>query len=101
VPEDRQSLATRILAAVDQIPAGSVMTYGDVGEWVGAGRIARVVGRVLAADGGTVAWHRVVRADGSMAEQLIDEQTQRLRAEGVRVENGRVALRAHRWDGVS
>ena len=45
------------------------MTYGDVAEFVGT-RAARNVGRVLAADGGTVPWHRVLRSDGSCAEHL-------------------------------
>lgn len=74
------------------------MTYGDVAEYVGT-RSARIVGRVLAADGGSVPWHRVLRADGSMADHLVGEQTQRLRSEGVRVVNGRADLRHHRWDG--
>ena len=96
-----ESLARRILDAVDSIPPGSVMTYGDVAEFVGGGRVARLVGRVLAADGGTVAWHRVLHADGTLAAHLVTEQTQRLRSEGVRVENGRVSLRTYRWDGIT
>jgi methylated-DNA-protein-cysteine methyltransferase-like protein len=91
--------AARILAAVESIPAGRVMTYGDVAEYIGAGRVARLVGRVLAADAGTVPWHRVVHANGTMADHLRDEQIQRLRSEGVRVVNGRVDLQVHRWDG--
>jgi len=59
--------AERILACIELIPSGRVMTYGDVAEFVGT-RSARVVGRVLAQDHGTVPWHRVLRADGSLAE---------------------------------
>jgi methylated-DNA-protein-cysteine methyltransferase related protein len=92
------SVADRILACVASIPNGSVMTYGDVAEYVGT-RSARIVGRVLAADGGSVPWHRVLRADGTMADHLVDEQTQLLRSEGVRVVNGRADLGNHRWDG--
>ena len=91
--------AARILAAVEAIPVGRVMTYGDVAEYIGGGRIARLVGHVLAADGGTVPWHRVVHADGTMTDRLADEQTQRLRSEGVQVEKGRVDLKNFRWDG--
>lgn len=57
--------ASRVLDAVDAIPAGTVMTYGDVAEIVGAGG-PRQVGRVLALWGGGVAWWRVVHADGSL-----------------------------------
>jgi alkylated DNA nucleotide flippase Atl1 len=98
VTED--SLALRILAAVDAIPAGRVMTYGDVAEYAGS-RSARMVGRVLALDGGTVPWHRVVRANGSLAEHLYTEQRQRLLAEGVRFTGDRVDLDRFRWDGAS
>jgi methylated-DNA-protein-cysteine methyltransferase-like protein len=93
-----EPVADRILACVTAIPPGSVMTYGDVAEYVGT-RSARTVGRVLALDGGSVPWHRVVKANGAMAEHLVDEQTQRLRSEGVSVSNNRVDLRRHRWDG--
>jgi methylated-DNA-protein-cysteine methyltransferase related protein len=95
---DEDSLAHRILSCVESIPAGRVMTYGDVAEYVGS-RAPRMVGRVLALDGGSVPWHRVLRADGTCADHLVDEQRQRLIAEGVRFANGRVDLRRYRWDG--
>jgi methylated-DNA-protein-cysteine methyltransferase related protein len=97
VPE-RGEYAHLVLAAVAEIPAGKVMTYGDVAEYAGI-RSARTVGRVLAGDGGTVPWHRVLRADGSLAEHLYTEQRQRLLAEGVRFVGDRVDLAAFRWDG--
>ena len=90
--------AQRILDCIEQIPPGKVMTYGDVAEFAGT-RSARMVGRVLALDGGTVPWHRVLRADGSLAEHLYTEQRQRLLAEGVRFRGDRVDLAAFRWDG--
>ena len=74
------------------------MTYGDVAEYAGS-RAPRLVGRVLALDGGTVPWHRVVRADGSMADHLLVEQRQRLIAEGVPIVGERVAISEFRWDG--
>ncbi len=95
---DGDSLAQRILWCVEAIPPGRVMSYGDVAEYVGS-RAPRVVRRVHALDGGTVPWHRVVRADGSMAEHLIVEQRQRLIAEGVRIDRDRVRLAECRWDG--
>ena len=74
------------------------MTYGDVAEYVGASS-ARIVGRVLAVDDGSVPWHRVVRANGTLAEHLFTEQRQRLLAEGVRFRGEKVELTGHRWDG--
>ena len=93
-----EPLAHRILACVESIPPGRVMTYGDVAEYVGS-RAARMVGRVLALDGGTVPWHRVIRADGSLAEHLYSEQRQRLLSEGVRFTGDRVDLATFRWNG--
>ncbi len=91
-------LAQRILACIESIPEGRVMTYGDVAEFVGAPS-PRIVGRVLALDDGSVPWHRVLRANGSLAEHLYTEQRQRLLAEGVRFRGDRVELRSFRWDG--
>jgi methylated-DNA-protein-cysteine methyltransferase related protein len=95
---EESGFAHRVLACVEAIPAGRVMTYGDVAEYVGL-RSARTVGRVLAGDGGSVPWHRVLRADGSLAEHLYTEQRQRLLAEGVRFTGDRVDLARFRWDG--
>jgi alkylated DNA nucleotide flippase Atl1 len=54
---------------------------------------------VLATDGGTVPWHRVVHADGSCTEALYPEQRQRLLAEGVLFKGAKVDLKRFRWDG--
>ena len=96
--EGSEQLAQRILACVEAIPAGRVMTYGDVAEYTGASS-PRIVGRVLAMDDGSVPWHRVLRANGSLAEHLYTEQRQRLLAEGVRFRGERVDLANFRWDG--
>lgn len=85
----------RIRAAVAAIPEGRVATYGDIAAAVGE-RSARLVGRVLSEDGADVPWHRVLRADGSSAPHLVDEQHARLRAEGVEIRDGRVVLANHR-----
>ena len=94
----QDDLAQRILACVEAIPPGRVMSYGDVAEFAGAPS-PRIVGRVLALDDGSVPWHRVLRADGRLAEHLYTEQRQRLLAEGVRFKGERVDLARHRWDG--
>ena len=55
----------RVLDLVERIPAGKVLSYGAIAEILGEGG-PRQVGRVMAMDGGAVAWWRVVRADGSL-----------------------------------
>jgi O-6-methylguanine DNA methyltransferase len=98
VPDALTPFARLVLDAVDRIPPGKVMSYGDVAELVGGGG-ARAVGRVMARYGSEVPWHRVLRADGSLARHLYTEQRQRLLAEGVRFDGDRVRLADHRWDG--
>ena len=55
----------RVLDLVERIPPGQVLSYGAIAEILGEGG-PRQVGRVMAMDGGAVAWWRVVRADGSL-----------------------------------
>ncbi|MBP1327180.1 alkylated DNA nucleotide flippase Atl1 [Leucobacter exalbidus] len=52
-----------VLDVARRIPAGRVMTYGDVGLAVGSSA-PRAVGRVLALFGHAVPWWRVVPASG-------------------------------------
>lgn len=59
------SIADDVRAAVLAIPAGSVASYGDIGEQIGAG--PRQVGRTMTLLGDSVPWWRVVHADGSPA----------------------------------
>ncbi|GAA1208018.1 MGMT family protein [Rhodoglobus aureus] len=54
---------SRVLAVVDAIPAGQVMTYGDVAATIGS-RAARAVGTVMARYGSEFTWWRVIRAGG-------------------------------------
>ena len=72
------------------MPEGFVRTYGDVSP--GAPRVA---GAVLSAcaDAG-VPWHRIVRADGSLAKGA--RQRALLEAEGVPFRGARVDMRAAR-----
>ena len=87
--------ARRIYAAIRAIPAGEVAGYGEVARRAGLPGRARMVARLLSsADEPGLPWHRVLRADGRIAfpegSDGWREQSARLRAEGVRVEGGRV-----------
>ncbi|MFD0886905.1 MGMT family protein, partial [Streptosporangium algeriense] len=50
--------AERVLDLVERIPAGRVMSYGDIAEYLGEGG-PRQVGRVMSTWGGGVPWWRV------------------------------------------
>lgn len=96
------SAIDRILAAVHAIPRGQVAGYGEVAHRAGLPGRARLAARVLSGNTDpALPWHRVLRSDGRIAfpegSEGFREQSRRLRAEGVRVERGRVrGLRAAR-----
>ena len=82
--------AEAVLGRIRAIPEGFVRTYGDVSP--GAPRFA---GSVLhACDDPDLPWHRVVRADGSLAKGA--RQRERLEAEGVPFRGERVDMRVAR-----
>ena len=84
-----------VFDVVERIPPGRVSTYGAIGRLVGVG--PRRVARALSQGGGAVPWHRVIRADGSVAEPVRVRQLALLAAEGVPVRSGRVDLAAVGW----
>jgi alkylated DNA nucleotide flippase Atl1 len=98
--EDLPDFALAVIDAVERIPPGLVMTYGDVAEYVGSGG-PRQVGQVMSRFGGAVAWWRVLRADGSPPPGHEARALRHYREEGTPLRPGgtRVDLRKARWDG--
>lgn len=92
-----EQLHEMVRNVVKSIPRGRVATYGDVAD-IARAPSPRIVGRVLSEDGIDLPWHRVLRANGTCAPHLVDEQLQLLREEGVVAVNGKVDLRTHRWE---
>jgi O-6-methylguanine DNA methyltransferase len=90
--------ARSVLDAVDRIPPGRVMSYGDVAELVDHPGASRAVGAVMARYGGEVPWHRVLHNDGSCAPRQSERQLALLREEDVPIRNGRVVMRVARWE---
>ncbi len=94
----------RIYAAIAAIPRGRVASYGQIAARAGLPGRARLVGTALrdTPDGERLPWHRVLHADGTIAlprgSHGFREQTQRLRAEGVDVREGRVPMQAFGLD---
>lgn len=97
---DMQDATQRIYAAIRAIPAGEVAGYGEVARRAGLPGRARMVARLLSTGAEVgLPWHRVLRSDGRIAfpagSDGFAEQSSRLRAEGVRMVEGRVVgLRA-------
>jgi methylated-DNA-protein-cysteine methyltransferase related protein len=91
-------LVERVLSVVEEIPAGRVLSYGDVAAMAPA-PTPRLVGQVLLRHGDEVPWWRVLRADGTPAPHLRDRQLALLRAEGAPMapSGDAVDLRRARW----
>jgi alkylated DNA nucleotide flippase Atl1 len=97
---ERTSHAEEVLAVVERIPRGKVMTYKDVAEYVGRGS-GRTVGAVMSRHGHEVPWHRVLRSTGHPNPANPAEALKLLRADRTPMlpDGERVDLARARWDG--
>jgi len=80
-----------VRATVDAIPPGEISTYGEVAAESGFPGAARAVGNLLRATTG-MPWWRIIAANGRLVPGNEREHAQRLRAEGVPIQNGRVVM---------
>jgi alkylated DNA nucleotide flippase Atl1 len=89
-----------VLEVVERIPAGHVMSYGAIAEYLrdrfdrGS---ARRVGTIMAQFGGSVPWHRVVNAAGRTPPGHESAARRALTAEGVNFRGERVDMARHAW----
>jgi alkylated DNA nucleotide flippase Atl1 len=104
MPQAEQGFVDAVLAVVDDIPPGRVMTYGDVAAVLGS-RGARAVGQVMSRYGHAVPWWRVVRAGGRPPAGHADSARAHYVEEGVPLrpvdddDGYRIDLSSCRWDG--
>jgi len=95
----------RVYALVRQVPAGRVVTYGQVACALGSPGAARTVGWAMRACPADVPWHRVVNGQGAVTARgrLVGAAVQRalLEEEGVEFDHrGRIDLAKNEWDGI-
>lgn len=91
-----------VWALARTIPAGFVMSYGQIARRLGHPKAARAVGGAMHAAPGDVPCQRVVRSDGGLSDafQPLGRESHRVRLmmEGVKTgENGRVDLKRYGW----
>lgn len=94
---------SRVIAVVETIPEGQVMTYGGVAAALGS-RSSRGVGKVMAQAGGDLPWWRVIRASGQAATGHEQRALEMYRVEGTplswsRSGTWRVDLSRATWAG--
>ncbi|KAK9324065.1 Alkyltransferase [Lipomyces orientalis] len=95
--EEAEAFYIAVYETVQRIPLGRVTTYGHIALLIHAPQNSRQVGSALKylrhgppATNETVPWWRVISADGRIAFRArgaMDEQSERLQAEGVDVRN--------------
>ncbi|WP_087973799.1 MGMT family protein [Oceanobacillus rekensis] len=87
-----------VIQIIQKIPAGKVMTYGQISKLAGNPRAARQVARILHSMSRKhdLPWHRVINAKGQIAMKDNEtrlEQKLRLEDEGIKVSgSGRIDL---------
>ena len=93
-----------IYSVVEQVPRGSVATYGQIAELAGISRQPRRIGYALSMlpPGSGIPWHRVINAKGEVSarsEAGADNiQRKLLEREGIIFNRaGRVDLERFRW----
>ena len=78
-----------VVAVVNRLAPGEVVTYGEVAAQAGRPGAARAVGHILKRSEG-LPWWRVVAASGRLVPGSEQRHAELLRAEGVTVEGNRV-----------
>lgn len=74
-------LVERVLRAVEQVPPGRVVSYGDIAALVGTG--PRQVGAVMSRWGSNVAWWRVTNRAGVLPPDLLARAREHWDEEGI------------------
>lgn len=95
-----QPFTENVIRILQSIPAGSVMTYGQVATAAGNPRGARQVVRILhtMSEKHQLPWHRVINAKGEISFTGSEQQTL-LELEGIEFsQKDRVNLTKYRWD---
>ena len=95
-----QEYVEEVLALVERIPAGRVMSYGAIADALAevSGRNSALqVGTIMARHGGGVPWHRVVTSAGRLPPGHEQEARQLLLADGVPLKGEHVDMSRAGW----
>ncbi|XKE93861.1 MGMT family protein [Metaplanococcus flavidus] len=98
-----EAFTLRVIQTIQNIPAGKVMTYGQIAAQAGSPRAARQVARLLHSMSAKydLPWHRVINASGQISfqdENHCQTQKELLLGEGVVFTGMNVDLIRFRFD---
>lgn len=97
------SLSEAVYAFLRSVPAGKVVTYGQIATYLGNPHLARVVGNILHRnpDPDHTPCFRVVNSQGRLAPNFAidgpEEQQRRLEADGIEVKDLHVDLSKYQY----
>jgi methylated-DNA-protein-cysteine methyltransferase-like protein len=100
----KQQHLQAIYLALASVPAGRVVTYGQLAAMAGLPRAARLAGRALKdlPEGTELPWHRVINAQGRISlpenSASYQEQKRRLQLEGILFNNNKINLRIYGYN---
>ncbi|MBP2239796.1 methylated-DNA-protein-cysteine methyltransferase-like protein [Cytobacillus eiseniae] len=98
-----KSFTERAVEVIKSIPAGKVMTYGQIARLAGSPRGARQVVRILhsMSEKYHLPWHRVINSKGEIGlkdDELYSIQKLSLESEGVEIQmDGRIVLQRFQY----
>ena len=109
-PLDKQAYFEIVWSYVRQVPAGRVVTYGQIAQSLPEPpalalndqvvSASRLVGSAMAACPPDVPWHRVINAQGKVSTRSdAGRQLQLLEAEGLYFSHGKINLKEYQWQG--
>jgi methylated-DNA-protein-cysteine methyltransferase-like protein len=92
----------RVYRIVRRIPAGRVMTYGQIAYMLGEGYTPRTVGFVMHGADDRTPWHRVINSQGRCSTGRVvlpsDKQQRMLEQEGIKFDkSGKCDLEKFLW----
>jgi methylated-DNA-protein-cysteine methyltransferase related protein len=100
-----EKFTENVIQLIQQIPAGKVMTYGQIAKLAGSPRGARQVVRILhsSSEKYQLPWHRVVNVKGEIGmkdEELYNVQKMSLESEGIEFSGNVIDLARYRYHPV-
>ncbi len=90
---------SKVYKIVALIPRGKVASYGQIARLLEAPHSARIVGYAMRNCPDTLPWHRVVKADGTIAKGVMEDLCKELLIdEGVSLlSDGRIDMETCSW----
>ncbi len=100
--DNQQNYKEKVYQYLKMIPQGRVSTYGDIAEYLGNKKLARVVGNVLHNNPDPIGQpcFKIVNRQGKLAAHFgdgIELQRERLKNDGVEVIDDQVDLKRYHW----